>query len=308
MKTAFYRVSILLFLCMMLTLALAACGQAAAVPTSTPAASATPAPTATPTPEPSPISEPALPPEPQEITIQTSDGRELQGRYYPAAQINAPVVVFIHWVPGDMNDWNEVAVWLQNRGQKNPFPNPGNMPFWDPSWFPAVPEGVSYAVLTFSLESCLPFDQRGCSEIIPDKWLLDIQAAMQRATELEGVDPTRIVAIGSSVGADGAPDGCAWLNKEKPGSCRGALSLSPGDYLDIPYSDVVKELSESEPPVPVWCLAGPSEFKDCEVGEHPGYQAFNIPDGEHGTMLLSPGLDPLPMQLILDFLMEATGE
>jgi len=33
---------------------------------------------------------------------------------------------------------------------------------------------------------------------------------MLKATELEGVDPTKIVAMGSSIGADGAPDGCAW--------------------------------------------------------------------------------------------------
>ena len=36
---------------------------------------------------------------------------------------------------------------------------------------------------------------------------------MLKATELEGINPTKIVTIGSSIGADGAVDGCAWLNE-----------------------------------------------------------------------------------------------
>ena len=74
-----------------------------------------------------------LPPEPQEITFKASDGQALTGYYYPAAVSPAPVVVFMHWVGGDLSDWYEVAPWLQNRGLKNPFTNPGSEPWWDPT-------------------------------------------------------------------------------------------------------------------------------------------------------------------------------
>jgi hypothetical protein len=203
-----------------------------------------------------------------------------------------------------MNDWNELAVWLQNRGQKNRYPNPGSQPVWDPTWFPPVAQDRSYAVLTFSLRDCQPYET-GCTKIDPQGWYTDIQAVMSFTASLPGVDPDRIVVIGSSIGADGAADGCAWLNQERPGACKGALSLSPGDYLTLTYKDVIKELSEGQPAVPAWCLADENEVAFClAAGEYPSYKPVEIPQGQHGTMMLRPELDPLPMQLILDFLAE----
>lgn len=252
----------------------------------------------------------ALPPEPQLITFTAADGTELQGYYYPSAKNPAPVVVFMHWMMGDRSDWNELAVWLQNRGQINPFPNPGDgaeFRWWDPTWFPEVPIDRSYGVFVFTFRTCLPFDQGGCPNINEAGWLLDAQAAMLKARELEGVDPERIVAIGSSIGADGAPDGCKFLNDQFPGSCQGSLSLSPGGYLTIPYVGIVSQMGQATPPTPAWCLADEEEFGMCEAAEMAGntaYQDFMIPTGDHGNMLLRPDLDPLPMQLILDFLAE----
>lgn len=320
-----------------LILSLVACQpQAAASPTAAeqqpPAAPDTPAatpfpslppPTETPPPEaslptstsePTPTLEPtpaSLPADPQEITLTASDGQSLTGRYYPASAPIAPVIVLIHWYRGDMNDWNEIAPWLQNRGLVNPFPNPGNPaehPWWDPSWFPPLPVGESYAVFTINLRNCQPFSV-GCSGADFEPWLLDIQAAMLQATQLPGVDPARVIAIGSSIGADGAADGCAWLNREQPGACKGAISLSPGSYLTLAYADVIKELSEAQPPVPAWCFgANGAEEAFCRAaGEYPSYQAYGFPAG-HGNYLLVPGLDPLPMQLIIDFLHLALGE
>ncbi len=278
-----------------------------ATPTSTATATLPPPPTATPTPlPPTPTPTPAgLSPEPQLIEFKAADGQLLQGMYYPAANKPAPLVVLFHWVAGDKSDWNEVAIWLQNRGQKNPFPNPAQMPWWDPSWFPAVPTGVSYGVFAVTLRGCQPYKE-GCKGLEKAGWYADAQAAMLKATELEGVDPQKIVAIGSSIGADAAPDGCARLNQLKPGSCQGALSLSPGSYLTVPYPDVVKQLCQEQPPKTVWCLADEKEVQVCEAaGKYPSYKVWIIPGGKHGNMLLSPKLDPLPMQLILDFLQEA---
>lgn len=256
-----------------------------------------------------PVVSNALPPEPQEIAFQASDGQALTGYYYPAAVNPAPLVVFMHWVGGNMTDWYEIAVWQQNRGQANPFPNPADMPWWDPSWFPQVPDDVSYGVFIFSFRDCQPYDD-GCTGW-SDSWLLDAQAAMQTALTLKGVDPTRIVAIGSSIGADGAPDACAWLNEQTPGSCKGTLSLSPGGYMDMPYPEVVQKFGESQPPVAAWCLADENEIGVCDAASNagnPAYRGFMIPDGQHGNMLLRPNLDPLPMQLILDFLAQAVGQ
>jgi dienelactone hydrolase len=250
-----------------------------------------------------------LPPDPQIITITTDDNFTLTGYYYPAGVENAPVVVLMHWMMGDRNDWNEVAVWLQNRGLKNPFENPGDpaqFRWWDPSWFPVLAADKSYAVLTFSFRGCQPF-KAGCQSIQKDNWIKDAQAVMRFARGLDGVDANRIAAIGSSIGADGAADACQLLNVEFPGACKGALSLSPGDYLDVSYVNTIQQLGASNPPTPAWCVADPSEFAICQSAEASGnsaYQDFSITDGDHGNMLLSPDLDPLPMQLILDFLDE----
>jgi hypothetical protein len=172
-----------------------------------------------------------------------------------------------------------------------------------------LPADASYAVFIFSFRGCSPYDT-GCTSGTPDQWLLDAQAAMLTAAALEAVDPTRIVAIGSSIGADGAPDACAWLNDQTPGSCQGALSLSPGNYLNIPYPQVVQDLGEDQPPIAAWCLADGTEIYMCEAAElvsNPAFQSFEIPDGRHGNFLLSPDLDPLPMQIILDFLAETVA-
>jgi hypothetical protein len=252
-----------------------------------------------------------LPADPQEITFQAADGQELTGRYYPAAGHPSPVVVLMHWMGGDMNDWNEVAPWLQNRGLTNPFPNPGDDSWWDPTWFPPVPESRSYGIFTFSFRGCKPMNEGGCSGINEAGWLLDAQAAMMKATELDGVDPNRVAAMGSSIGADGAIDGCAFLNEQKPGSCQGALSLSPGGYLTIPYKNAVKNLGESQPQVAAWCLGDEREIGICNTAADEGnaaFQAHEIPGGQHGNMLLRPELEPLPMQLILEFLLQTVSQ
>ncbi len=119
------------------------------------------------------------------------------------------------------------------------------------------------------------------------------------------MDPNQIVAIGDSIGADGAADGCLYLNQQFPGSCQGALSLTPGSYLTQKYEEVVQELGQFDPPVTAWCLADPGEFRLCQFAEESGnsaYQDFMIEGAGHGIEMLKPGLDPLPMQLILDFL------
>jgi len=247
---------------------------------------------------------------PQEVVFSASDGQELKGYYYPACALGSPVVVLMHWVGGDMSDWYEIAAWLQNRGLDNPFPTPGGFDWWDPSWFPTVDPAVSYGVFIFSFRGCEPYET-GCMTMQKEGWLLDAQAAMQKATELEGVDPTRVAAIGSSIGADGAADACLWLNEQNLGACRGSLSLSPGDFLDVSYTETVKKLGEMNSLEAEghwtwsWCYADEKEIavcKEADTAGNPQLKFTEFPGGGHGNMLLSRGVEPSAMQGILDFL------
>jgi hypothetical protein len=244
----------------------------------------------------------ALPADPQKITFNADDGQELEGTYYPAAVMPAPVIVLMHWAASDQTDWVEIAFWLQNRGLSGNTPNPSNFPWLDPSWFPRLTNGRSYAVFTFTYRGCT---RNGCPTFNQAGWVKDSQAAMKTASELEGVDPMGVVSAGASIGADGAPDGCYWLNSQVPGSCLGTLSFSPGDYLGIPYAQVVQTLQDDTPSRSVWCLYGKEEnyvARICESTNGPSYQFFGFPGQLHGMELIQPALNPNPLQLFLNFL------
>jgi len=254
-------------------------------------------PTSTPEPTEPPALEP-LPPEPQDVEFQAEDGQVLQGRYYPAAVNPAPLIVLMHWAPGDKEEWNEIAFWLQNRGLAGTSPNVGTATWLDPTWFPAMPENRSFAVFTFTFRSC----EGGCSAFEREKWLLDAQAALETASLLEGVDAARIAALGASIGADGAPDGGEWYNDRYPGFL-GPLSISPGSYLTVPYQVAVNSLEEDEKPV--WCFysVGDGTAADtCQSAEGNFYRMFEWGGDEHGMMLIDPGIEPCAMDLILDWL------
>jgi hypothetical protein len=245
-----------------------------------------------------------LPPDPQQVEFEASDGRAVQGIYYPGATDPSPIVVLLHWAGGDLSDWYEVAPWLQNRGLANPFTNPGTEPWWDPSWFPTVPAEMSVGVFIVTFRGCEPFPS-GCQTFEPDGWLLDAQAALTYAAMLPGADPERIAAMGSSIGADGAADACFMVNAEVAGACDGALSLSPGANLNIPYETAVENLGANDPPVPTWCLASPEEMGVCTSAEGAGntaYQTFEIVDGRHGNELMIPPANPSAMETMLHFL------
>jgi len=205
------------------------------------------------------------------------------------------VIILMHWAPGNMDDWNEIAFWLQNRGLSGSSSNVGQQTWLDPSWFPTLPEGNSYAVFTFNFRN----GDRSLQ-------LFDAQAAFNAVRDLDGVDQNRIASFGASIGADGAADGCAWNNETFGGGCLGALSLSPGSYLTAPYDDVVIQLGENDPPKPVWCLYAVDDARSMETcqsisGDH--YRMIEWTGGNwHGMELIDPGRDPNALQLILDWL------
>ena len=247
-----------------------------------------------------------LPSDPQKMKFPTSDGVQLDGVYYPAGSASAPLVILIHWMPGDQDDWVEIAYWLQNRGLGGHSTSNENTPWLDSSWFPVIKAEKTYNVFTFTLRNCVG----GCKSLEQANWYLDVQAAVEYAYELEGVDKDNIVMIGASVGSDGAIDGCAYLNRIHPDACKGALSFSPGSYLLIDFGEMVKELGTASNPKPVWCLyaeSDPESAAVCGNITEDNYTAYPYsPDvifsNGHGMNLITPNQDPDPLELMLEFL------
>jgi dienelactone hydrolase len=264
-----------------------------------------------PTIQPSPTQPSAIAPkpEPTRVEFQASDGRALVGYYYPSPSPNAPVVVLMHMMGFTQKDWATLGLvdWLQN------WPSSGGgmfAPALLTSIYPPMPQGLSFAVFTF--------DFRGFGESLPEMpntsmtgdefnqwvagWLLDAQAAYEKAKTLPGVDPTRIAGIGASIGADGVVDACGE-------GCLGALSLSPGDYLNVPYKAAVKAVDDAGKPV--WCIAHEKDVPSAQTckgasGQHYNPIIYAEGGGEyglHGMVFLDPDKAPADIgQHILDFL------
>jgi hypothetical protein len=245
-----------------------------------------------------------LPPDPIDVVFFSEDGVELQGRFFPAAALDQPVVVLMHWYQGDQREWEEIAYWLQNRGGSG---TQRGVPWLDPSWFPALPPSTSYNALTFTFRDC----QGGCSQVIPKELLQDANASLEAARGLQGVDPDQLIVIGASIGGDAAISSCASLLKKETQACLGALSISPGNYLGESYPDLVSILENADPPRPAWCFydeADPNAAA-CEgaVGnlyDKQSWDAGNL----HGMHLITSTLDPLPLQQMIDFLIIATTQ
>jgi dienelactone hydrolase len=255
---------------------------------------------AAPSPSPEPTL-PVLPPEAQRIEFQAEDGTALVGYYYPAAVNPAPLVVLMHWAGGDQTDWLYVGMvtWLQNRGAEIPAP-PREMFFDTPYPFPPLPDDLSFGVFTF--------DFRGYGESAPSSGsqstlVMDARAAYTTAAALPGVDQGRVAGIGASIGADGAADGC---NQ----ACSAALSLGPGNYLDLSYPDAVKAIDDLGKPA--WCVAAQDDapaVQTCQsaAGEH--YQTQIYPSGGHAMRLfrVENNLQPPIESILLDYLKLAFG-
>ncbi len=238
---------------------------------------------ATITPEPPKI---PLPADPQRVEFKSEDGTPLVGTYFPAASGPAPVIVLFHWLGGGREDWQDwgLVEWLRHRG----LPNPGA----PAGLYPEMPEGLSFAVFSFDYRG---HGESGWINDDPQGWLLDGLAAMEAARSLPGVDPRRAIAIGASIGADGAIDACGE-------GCLGALSLSPDGYMNVAYHHAVAALDFEGKPA--WCI-GSILDKGCPPrasGAH--YHAVVYPGRRHGMNLLDPGLTPNVGQMILDFILE----
>ena len=245
-----------------------------------------------------------LEPDPVQLEIPREDSKDLVATFYPARLKSAPIIVLMHWYPGDQNEWIEIAFWLQNRGLGG---GSNGVPWKDPTWFPILDHDESYNVLSFSFQGC----EGNCKDFLPELWLQDAKTALEFARTLDEVDPDQLISIGASIGGDGAIDGCALVLEEHPGACLGALSLSPGNYLNVPYSEMVSALEENDPSRPAWCLYDQNDpdstFCSEIKGEH--YFSESWSDGNlHGMHLITPNLEPQPLERILEFIRMLTRD
>ncbi|HLF91547.1 MAG TPA: hypothetical protein VI451_21560 [Anaerolineales bacterium] len=241
-----------------------------------------------------------IPAEPLPVTFTASDGTQLAGTYYAPLNDSAPIVILLHQFGSNQHQWDDLARWLQT-----------GLPDVGVDWLPPMPADLTFAVLTFD------FRGHGESEgtmIIDSGLLLDAQAALSFAKTQPGVDPNRIITIGTSIGSDGAVDACVSLNGsnvadvQEAQGCLGAMSFSPGSYIGVDYSNAANALLGDPHFAAIYCLAaegdGPSPGT-CNSVSGERYKAVIFPGSDHGLALLKPGLDPEIGPLILEFLLES---
>ncbi|MFM8320181.1 MAG: hypothetical protein ACKOC5_04625 [Chloroflexota bacterium] len=250
-----------------------------------PATTAAPSPTFTDTPGPTATFTPQ-PGLAQPVTFQAEDGVELTGDLFPAPGGPAPAVLLMHQMGSNRQVWVEkgLVAWLTRSAP----PADAAGPVW-----PERSGGPTFPVLIFDFRG--HGDSQGQPGEMAD-FLSDAKAAYTFLSRQPSVDPQRIVLIGASIGADAAVDICV-------DGCLGALSLSPGGYLDVPYAQVVSELALDNKPA--WCIAAqgdPLPYQTCQDAGGASYRFISYPDTAHGADLLQPGRLPEIGQVFLDFL------
>jgi len=226
-------------------------------------------------------------PNPIRQTFTAEDGRQLVGYFYPAWKPNAPVVVLMHQFQADQAMWqaSPIIKWLQNwpvpLGQGSPTPSADGL-------FPIMPAELSFAVFTF--------DFRGHGESLPadlgsdghrahaKEFLMDASAAYQTARQMPGVDPARVIGLGTSIGADAVVDVCN-------AGCVGAFSISPGSWLDVEYGPAVRKLIAADKPVRcMYAVNDPPSPETClSIAPGDNYKIFAYGGKKHGmTFVIFP--------------------
>jgi dienelactone hydrolase len=256
-----------------------------------------------------------------EVSIPSEAGRQLAATFFPARTDGAPVVVLMHWGRGSMADWVAIAPWLQNSGDEEARrsvlarpANQGDSPWLDPVWFPALNAELDLNVLAFDFTGF----GHSLGSGSPAIWLEDAQAALVFATAQEGVDASRLIVLGGSLGSDGAVDACHLFNQQnRAGECIAAFALSPGNYLtqEFTFNEAVQILGDAG--TIVYCLAAEEDQesgKICTEPKHNNYHAYVYAGNAHAMMLVDPTFSPIEppseqntLEILVDFLEAALG-
>jgi pimeloyl-ACP methyl ester carboxylesterase len=273
----------------------------------------------TPEPEPAQPTEPAVPAADFPVATQhhefpSEDGLLIAATFYPPKYANAPLVVAFHQMGGSKNDWNNLALWMQNRGDE--LDEVSSDAAWSTpvDFFPALPADISFGVVAIdfrnhgdSKRSDASFDASG--------FLMDARAALAYAKSLPGVNPEQVITMGGSIGSDAALDTCLVLEGATLGEtqidqgCIGIVSFSPGNYLGVDYIEGVERLASAPfENINIYCLATEYDSPStgiCSTEELPGlFTGVIYPGSAHAVSLIKPDLDPEIGKLLHDFLLE----
>ena len=231
---------------------------------------------------------------PVRVIFTAEDGRQLVGYFFSGWKPNSPVVVLMHQFAGDQTLWHQSPLisWLQNWpvpfGQVSPTPSAEGM-------LPVMPAEFSFSVFTFDFRG---HGESVPADIIPDgidahasEFILDAQAAYQKARTMHGVNPDKVIGIGASIGADAAVDACTE-------GCQGVFSISPGSWLGVDYGKTVNHLLNQGKPVRCMYAVndGPSPATCWSVSENPLYEIYAYPGIKHGMTFVI-----LPRKMEADF-------
>lgn len=212
-----------------------------------------------------------MPDQGQRLEFTSEDGTALVGSYWPGANSPSPGVILMHQQHLDREQWHSVVTDIRTES--------------------------GYAVLAFD------FRGHGESDGQNDDWpgmIGDARAALRFFTTLPGVDPHRIVMMGTGFGADAAVDSCV-------DGCVGSISLSPGSFLRAPYKEALLALNDK----PVLCVAAEDDHpgpKTCRDGVQVGLSDYQT-QIYHGrfrgiAMFDIPDQSPNLIELIMEWLAE----
>jgi len=76
------------------------------------------------------------------------------------------------------------------------------------------------------------------------------------------------------------------------------------------YAEAVSTLGAESPFKPAWCLFAQGDAPSaavCSAAQGENYTRFEFPGDAHGMMLISPEIEPNPLELILDFMAQVLG-
>lgn len=124
-----------------------------------------------------------------------------------------------------------------------------------------------------------------------EEFLMDAKAAYQTARQMSGVDSTRVIGLGTSIGSDAVVDTC-------DEGCVGAFSISPGSWLKIDYGQAVKKLITEGKPVRCMYATNDAPSPATCLSVNPGayYKIFAYPGKKHGMDFVI-----LPRKMEADF-------
>ena len=219
----------------------------------------------------------------QRVTFNLADGSEIVGSFYPPRVSPAPGILLVHQIGMDRLAWLPMVEVLQGNASRST----GVGQETDPN----------YAVFSFDLPDHGESAGDGSDEAI----IAATKQALDLFRTMPGVDPDRIVIMGASVGADAA----ALLCRE---GCIGAISVSPGGYLEIQYTTELMGMDTR----PALCIASKGDvlpYTTCEKGNAAarGKYQIQIYDGDyHGNWIILQNAiikpDPQPVPLIMEWL------